>query len=224
MISKGPMTSLDTLHLEVAGHDFILHPHKVLFWPEISTLIVTDLHLGKIQHFREAGIYLPKPAAMDNYERLSSLLVEFAPQNLLMLGDLFHSVYNADWQLFCELRHTFSHIDFQLVKGNHDIMDTSIFAKNDMVVYDNTHTIDCFQFTHYPCDPDPGYYNLAGHLHPGVHLIGESRLSLKLPCFYFGRDRGLLPAFGSFTGISIIKPVAGDQVVVISEEQLAQVQ
>ena len=217
------MTSLETLQLEVAGHDFILHPHKVLYWPLTSTLIVTDLHLGKIQHFREAGIYLPKQAAMDNYERLSSLLVEFAPRNLLMLGDLFHSVYNADWQLFSELRHTFSHIDFQLVKGNHDIMDTSIFKKNDIVIYDHAHTIDCFQFTHYPCDPDPSFYNLAGHLHPGVHLVGESRLSLKLPCFYFGNDRGLLPAFGSFTGISIIKPVTGDQVVVISEEQLAQV-
>ena len=217
------MTSLETLSLQVAGQHLILHPHKVVYWQEKSTLIVTDLHLGKIHHFREAGIYLPKYAALDNYERLSSLLVEFAPKCLLMLGDLFHSVYNADWQMLSELRHTFSGIKFQLVKGNHDIMDISIFETNDITVFQEDHQVDSLQFSHYPKDPDPGYYNLAGHLHPGVHLIGESRLSLKLPCFYFGEDRGLLPAFGSFTGISLIKPVAGDQVVVISEEQLAQV-
>lgn len=217
------MTSLETLSLQVAGQHLILHPHKVVYWQEKSTLIATDLHLGKIHHFREAGIYLPKYAALDNYERLSSLLVEFAPKRLLMLGDLFHSVYNADWQMFSELRHTFSGIQFQLVKGNHDIMDISIFEKNNITVFQENHQVDSLLFSHYPKDPDPGYYNLAGHLHPGVHLVGESRLSLKLPCFYFGEDRGLLPAFGSFTGISLIKPVVGDQVVVISEEQLAQV-
>jgi uncharacterized protein len=67
---------------------------------------------------------------------------------------------------------------------------------------------------------DPGHYNLAGHIHPGVSLRGKGRQSLTLPCFYFGRHQALLPAFGVFTGLARIKPVKEDKVFVIVEDKI----
>ncbi len=224
MIHDLPSTSLDILPIEVEEQHFLLHPHKAVYWQETSTLIITDLHLGKIQHFRKAGIYVPSYAANDNFERLSSLLLEFAPDNLLILGDLFHSDYNADWKTFSEVRQTFPEVSFLLVPGNHDILDARIIKDNDITMHRDDLYWEPFVFSHFPTESaKDSCYRICGHLHPGVQLVGESKQSLTLPCFYFGRTQGVLPAFGTFTGISKLRPEAGDQVVVISDEQLALV-
>ncbi|MGB3619143.1 MAG: phosphoesterase, partial [Catalinimonas sp.] len=65
-------------------------------------------------------------------------------------------------------------------------------------------------------------YALAGHLHPAVRLNGGGA-SLRLPCYWFGAQQGLLPAFGAFTGTATVRPRAGDGVFVIAEEQVMQV-
>ncbi len=213
-------TTIPCESIFVEGTNFLLHPYKAIYWSDEDTLIVSDLHLGKVHHFRNAGIYVPLNAAMDNYERLSSILIEFKPEKLLILGDLFHSTLNQDWQTFSELRHTFEQIDFDLVLGNHDIIDPKLFERNNMTVHQEI-SMGPFLFTHHPTECES--YNLAGHIHPGVRLIGESKQSLRLPCFFFGKDKGLLPAFGTFTGISLIKPKSEDQVFVVSEDQIARV-
>ncbi len=208
--------------LEVQGVRLTLHPDRAMFWPAKSLLILADLHLGKIQHFRNSGIYLPKIASFDNYERLSGLLLEFLPDTLMIMGDLFHSKYNQDWINFCELRNTFPDVHFKLIPGNHDILDSELFIKNDVDLYKDGMTLDHFHFSHHPIET-PGLYNFAGHIHPGIRLVGEGLQSLRLPAFYFGVKQALLPSFGTFTGMSLIKPEKGDQVVVISEDGLVNV-
>ena len=213
---------LQTLTIAVEGQHLELHPHRAVYWVDQETLIVSDLHLGKVHHFRRSGIFIPMHAAMDNYERLSGLLMKYEPRQLLILGDLFHSTLNIDWKTFSELRLTFHHIAFTLIKGNHDILDTKIITENQLTLHTEL-MLGPFRFCHYPDDGSADHYTIAGHIHPGVRLVGHSKQSLKLPCFYFGVNQGLLPAFGAFTGIALIKPEPASQVVVISEEQLAQV-
>jgi metallophosphoesterase superfamily enzyme len=67
-------------------------------------------------------------------------------------------------------------------------------------------------------------YNLSGHLHPGVNMRGKARQSVTLPCFYFGENMGLLPAFGTFTGLARIYPKKNDKVFVIVEEKIIEIQ
>ena len=67
------------------------------------------------------------------------------------------------------------------------------------------------------------YYNLAGHIHPGVRMIGGGRQIITLPCFYFGEKQGLLPAFGIFTGLKRITPEKNDKVFVIAENRIVEV-
>ncbi|HNU41619.1 MAG TPA: phosphoesterase, partial [Cyclobacteriaceae bacterium] len=65
-----------------------------------------------------------------------------------------------------------------------------------------------------------GVYNLSGHIHPAVRLKGTGRQSVMLPCFYFGKQQGILPAFGSFTGMARIVPKKEDRIFVIAENKV----
>ena len=50
-----------------------------------------------------------------------------------------------------------------------------------------------------------------GHVHPCAVLVGAARQRERLACFHFGREVGVLPSFGDFTGCAVIEPVEGDQ-------------
>ena len=206
------------MKLIVAEEELICHPYRATYWEREKTLLVADLHLGKVDHFRKSGLFVPAVAAMDNYERLSSLMLEFDVERLIIVGDLFHSSLNADWKNFAEFRSTFEQVQLDLVLGNHDILQNDLWEINRVTVTTELREAP-FSFSHYQEDI-PGTYNISGHLHPGVRLIGAQGHSLKLPCFYFGADHGVLPAFGTFTGIAVIEPVQKDQVVVITEDEL----
>jgi len=208
--------------ISVAGEDLILHPYRALFWPARKAIMVADLHLGKIDHFRGAGVYVPQHAAMDNYERLSTLVLEFEPERIIILGDLFHSRLNKDWQHFSDFRNTFSQVHIDLVLGNHDILDPALYRKNNMQLHPDSMQLGPFSFSHYR-EEILDTYNLSGHVHPGVRLRGAPGHSLRLPCFYFAEDFGRLPAFGAFTGTSLVQPRQGDQVIVISDHELVNV-
>ncbi len=216
-----PVKDYKDLSISIEGELFFLNPDRALYWKSENTLIVTDLHLGKIHHFRNAGIYLPLNAAMDNYERLSSLLLQYQPVSLLILGDLFHSKYNQDWETFADLRSTFSQVVFKLILGNHDIIDFNLLRMNDIELHSSLE-IGPFLFSHQSI-ADLQIYQIGGHVHPGVKLVSSGRQSLRMPCFYFGKHEALLPAFGTFTGLGLIKPAPGSRVFVISENQVAEV-
>ena len=72
--------------------------------------------------------------------------------------------------------------------------------------------------------PEPSkLYNLAGHIHPAIKLKGKARQSLRVPCFYFGNENGILPAFGNFTGTASINIKKTDNVFVIAEKEVIKI-
>jgi uncharacterized protein len=58
-------------------------------------------------------------------------------------------------------------------------------------------------------------YYFSGHLHPGIRINGMGKQSLQFPCFYFGGEYAILPAFGRFTGTVSIDPGAESNVFAI---------
>ena len=208
----------------IQGQTFILHPFKGIFWEEEQCMLIADLHLGKAAHFRKAGIPVPPGVSDANWDRLISLLFDFKPGRVLFLGDLFHSVYNQSCEDFEQIIHQFSQISFELVKGNHDILQDRFYESANLKVYENSYRLGPFLFTHHPLDEVPsGQYNLAGHIHPSVRLMGQARQTLRLPCFYFGANKGILPAFGAFTGMATIRPKKGDEIYVIAQDEVLRV-
>jgi metallophosphoesterase superfamily enzyme len=67
-----------------------------------------------------------------------------------------------------------------------------------------------------------GGYVLAGHIHPAARITGRANESLRLPCFWFGADAAVLPAFGAFTGTAVVDPDPGDRVCVIAGDRVLE--
>jgi len=192
-----------------------------MYWMREKALLISDLHLGKATHFRNHGIPVPHAAGDANWDRLISLLLDFQPQRVLFLGDLFHSDVNSEWTDFCSLTRQFSNLSFELIPGNHDILPVEHYTQARLLLHPPVLEMVPFLLSHLPLETIPGHrYNLCGHLHPGVCLRGAGRQTMRLPCFYFADNQGILPAFGAFTGIAEVEVKPGDRVFVIAEESV----
>ncbi len=202
----------------------LLLPERAIFWEEERMLFMADVHLGKVNHFRKAGIAIPTAAANQNLQVLSALVNYFQPQTICFLGDLFHSDKNKEWELFVQWRESLPQINIELIRGNHDIIAAAHYKRADIKVYPVCVEKGPFLFTHEPMENCPSdKYTFAGHIHPGVRLNGAGRQSLTLPCFYFGKNQALMPAFGQFTGTAQIKPRKDDAVFVIAEGKVLRI-
>jgi DNA ligase-associated metallophosphoesterase len=212
------------MEIEISGERAKLLWQKAVWLPRHKTLLAADLHFGKINHFRRAGIPVPPGANDRNTEMLIDLLNETRADRVIFLGDLFHSHYNEEWAVVGQVLRHFSACSFELVRGNHDIMSQLQYQRHRIVVHENPLRLGGLQLTHQPvvksCEES---YNLAGHIHPGIRLTGKGRQSVTLPCFYFGKDAGILPAFGSFTGLAIVKPKIEARVYVIADNKVQQI-
>ncbi|MDR6565228.1 ligase-associated DNA damage response endonuclease PdeM [Chitinophaga ginsengisegetis] len=201
-----------------------LSPQRAIFWEEEKALILSDLHLGKAAHFRKAGIAVPAGIVQEDLFRLQQLITQFLPERIIIVGDMFHSRENNEVQYFKLWRQQFSRISFDLVKGNHDIMPDAVYEELQINVHPAL-TLRNIHFIHEPCEDNNGFaYTFSGHLHPAFVMHGAGRQRLRLPCFYFGRHCGILPAFGHFTGSASLDPEERDPVFVIAGKTIIRAQ
>lgn len=210
--------------IDVRNTEFLLFPERAIFWPEKQILLMADLHLGKVNHFRKNGIAVPTKANNKNFELIISLIQTTNPLRLIFLGDLFHSHYNEEWEMLRQLIQAFPQTSFELVIGNHDILSFQQYERSNIVIHHNTWVEPPFILSHHPMEEVPDkLYNLAGHIHPGIQLSGRGKQAITLPCYYFGETQGILPAFGSFTGMARIRPKKNDQIYVIVDNSIVKV-
>ena len=202
-----------SLGVTVAGESLVLLPDRALWWPRMSLLAIADLHLGKGDHFRRAGIALPRGGTAHDLDRLDGLLMQTRATRLLVLGDLLHAaVHDAQWRdAWIAWRAGRQALSVELVGGNHD---RALRAAPELARTLGLHLHGAllhappFVFVHDVDDAvavDVPGYRLGGHLHPVVRLPGLPRL----PAFVFARDAGLLPAFTAFAGGLPIAPSPG---------------
>lgn len=203
--------------VSIQNEELFLLPERAIYWPGAETMLIADLHIGKVNHFRKNGIAVPEMAETNNLWRLSGMLQKWNPKTLLFLGDLFHSRLNMAWDAFADFLGNFEHLNFILVKGNHDILPDDIFSKAGIRL-EKELELGPFLFSHDRCETP--LYNIHGHVHPAVRLTGSGRQRMKLPCFYFSEKYGILPSFGDFTGSHVITPKKTDQVFVPSGQEV----
>lgn len=200
-----------------------LSPERVIYWEEEKALILSDLHLGKTGHFRKSGIAVPQQVYKNDLHRLVQSIQHFQPKQLIIVGDMFHSHANKEHDWFLKWRNDFSHIEMHLVEGNHDILDKEWYQNSGLELHTGTYSSGPFNFTHDNTDTQTdtsATYQFSGHLHPGILVRGLGKQSLRFPCFYFGKEQGILPAFGGFTGVALVDPQPGDKVYAIVENSL----
>lgn len=201
----------------------MLLPQKAIYIERYKTLLVSDIHLGKTGHFRNAGIAIPGGLAEADLVCLTKIFKEIEIENVLILGDLFHSGVNYDIRLFDSWRNNHHDVDISLIKGNHDILSDEIYRHYDIILHRKYLLWNNFLMTHKPLEGDIKLngcnYIFSGHVHPGVRLTGRGKQSVSLPCFHFSPTQCILPAFGEFTGKHIIQPNGKDKVFVISKSE-----
>lgn len=208
-------------NLPLANHKLILLPEKALYFEQKQTLILADTHFGKTGHFRKSGIPIPEGADDSNYQGLDRLLENYPVKVVYILGDLFHSQKNSEWKTFARWIKRYPNLSFCLVQGNHDILPSENYQDVGLHLYPEPVCLGPFLLSHKPLNTwEEDFINLAGHIHPGVHMSGKGRQSMKLPCFYLSDKQMILPAFGRFTGTSPVKPVEGDRIFPIADNQV----
>ena len=201
----------------------LLDPYKCVYWEREQILWISDLHLGKANHFRKSGIPVPHEISDQNWNRLYHVLDMYHPRQVLFMGDLFHSRINIDWTIFGRFLKAFESISYHLIMGNHDILHHDEYKKNGIIMHDELE-LKPFIFTHHPLEKvKTGWYNICGHVHPAVKMKGLARQGVKIPCYYFSENQGILPAFGAFTGTAAVKPSKNDDIFLIVDDQVISV-
>jgi DNA ligase-associated metallophosphoesterase len=217
------MTISAAIPFILLNQNLLLLPQKAIFWEEEQALIAADVHLGKVGHFRKAGIAIPRDMEQDDLAVLSDLIHEHQPQKIIFLGDLFHSDMNADWDWFKLWRQQFPKLQVILIRGNHDIVHDDHYLELNVDLHHDL-TVGPFLMLHHPQTEEKlkelNGYVFCGHIHPGVNLRGKGRQSLTLPCFAFGKRQAILPSFGRFTGRVAIRSLETDRIFAVLKDKV----
>ncbi len=211
----------DRTFIEVEHQLLRILPEKAIFWENEQTLIISDVHLGKAGHFRKHGIALPKSTNDTNLLRLDQLIEAWNPKQILFLGDLFHSEKNIEWGAFKRWRNKHHSISIVLIMGNHELYPEEEYKMLgiECIRRLNYHP---FVFIHdlNEITTNISKFIISGHIHPAVKMIGKGRQSLQIPCFYFEKNKAILPAFGTLTGSYTIKHSRKATIFGILEHQI----
>lgn len=205
------------MKISFGNEELELHSSGAAYWRKKEMLLISDVHLGKISHFRKYGSAVPAEAISQNFKSLNNLIQVFQPKIICFLGDLFHSAINTEWRLFEEWVSNFNG-KIILVAGNHDIISPLRYQQLGVEICEEMQS-EALLLTHHP-EKREGLYNMCGHIHPGYRLSGIGKQFLKLPCFYKSEDQLIFPSFGTFTGNYMISPQVGEEVYAITKKEV----
>ncbi len=207
---------------KILNNTFLLSAERCIFWEEKKILIVSDLHLGKTGHFRKSGIAIPQAVFKEDMQCFVTQLQTFKPDQLIIIGDMFHSESNKEHDFFLKWRKDFASLPIHLVKGNHDILQERWYSLAEITIHKCELAIDNFIFVHdiNDCTITNDCYVFSGHIHPSITVKGLAKQALRFPCFHFSKQHAVLPAFSKFTGTHGIEPKRGDSVYALVKQTI----
>ena len=186
----------EALDLVLAGEPVRVLADRALYWPARRRLLVADLHLGKGDTFRAAGIAVPSGGTAHDLARLQALLASTGATSLWILGDFLHArrhrAVDAAWAAF---RQAQGEVEIAVVPGNHDRAfdaEAAGVARLADGIVDGP-----FEFRHAPPPGPARGHVVCGHLHPVLRLPGGLG---RQPLFWLRPGLSVLPAFSAFTG------------------------
>lgn len=194
---------------------------KVVWVKEKKSILIADLHFGKAAHFRKSGIPIPEPIHDSDLFALSDLFERLKPKSVYFLGDIFHSDWNDQWTILNDFLSEFKTISFHLVLGNHDVLSDSFYSYSCFIIHPKPIYLDLLLLSHEPENQiEEGILNICGHIHPGMKMRAKARQSLRFPCFYLRKGQLILPAFGHFTGLAMVKPKKDEKIFAITPDRV----
>jgi DNA ligase-associated metallophosphoesterase len=202
-----------------------LLPQRAAFDPDRGLLLVADAHIGKAVSFRRLGVPVPHGTTGEALARLDALVAATDAAHIVFLGDFLHSVRSHAPSTMAQVaawRERHARREMTLVRGNHDDRAGDPPAALRIAAIDGPLRLGPWALQHHP-RPVADAYALAGHVHPGIVLGGRGLARLRLPCFHFGAQVGVLPAFGPFTGLHLISRLEGERVFALADDLVREV-
>jgi DNA ligase-associated metallophosphoesterase len=223
--------------LELAGEALLLLPDRAVAWPARRTLVVADIHFGKDDVFRRAGLAIPEGAADEDLGRLARLVAATRCERLLVLGDFVHGRVepgDAFPPRFARWREAHRELAILVVAGNHDRHlrrddDAGAATAADpaglgVAWHAGILPEAPFAFVHDPgasgAGKPPTGFTLSGHVHPVVRLPVPGGTALRVPVFWQRPDALVLPAFGRMTGGQAVRPSPGERLFAAGPERV----
>jgi DNA ligase-associated metallophosphoesterase len=183
--------------LELNGTVAICDPSGGLYLPDLSLLVVSDLHLEKGAAFARRGQMLPPYDTIETLKILRSLIDHYQPQTVVSLGDNFHDRRGSEF-LPNDIRTMLNDIigdrQWIWINGNHD-PDGTHGLKG---ISSDEYQVDGLVFRHEPSTVQVAG-EIAGHLHPCA-VVRRQGSSIRSACFASDGKRLLMPAFGTMSG------------------------
>ena len=197
----------------LGGEPMQLMGDRALYWPGRRRLLVADVHLGKADVFRHAGIGMPSGGTRHDLARLDAMLADTQASELWILGDVLHGpALRSRWrEVWDEWRDRHRLLRIVALAGNHDRALAKAGLELELVgavVEDMP-----FALRHDPV-PHPALHVLCGHAHPLAQLPGMRR---RWPAFWLRERMTLLPAFSGFTAGVVPLLSTGEQLVACVE-------
>ncbi len=183
----------------INGVAALCDPLGGLYLPDLSLLVVSDLHLEKGAAFARRGMMLPPYDTIATLKILASLITRYDPKIVVSLGDNFHDRKGSE-HLPLPLREIIREMargrEWVWINGNHDPDGTVDLpgSSNDEMFYAN------LVFRHEPkAKATEALGEIAGHLHPSATVRRRDK-TVRRPCFATDGARLLMPAFGVMSG------------------------
>ena len=212
----------DGVSVVFAENKLQLLPQKAVWWEAESTLLMSDVHLGKGETFRRQGLAIPTGSSADDLASITALIERWHPARVAILGDLVHGVPGEQLvDTFRRWRDRHRAIEMILVAGNHDQHMHSIPEAWSLAVCE-LDTCANLTLAHAPSDDESGF-EIVGHIHPAIRMRAGRNDSLRAPAFWLQPRRLVLPAFGSFTGGYTISPGRSDRVFAVGPDAVMEI-
>ena len=127
---------------------------------------------------------------------------------------------NEEWETLLNFLRLYPTSSFHLVVGNHDILPSEKYLDPRLKIHPNPIILGSLLLSHEPTQPPEGLLTICGHIHPGILLQGRAKQRVRIPCFHYSRNVLILPSFGNFTGLTLIKGEKNDFIWGIIEDRL----
>ena len=200
----------------LVADEILLDGRLALFHQTERWLAVADLHFGYELSQRAAGRLVPMWGMASISDRLTRLVEEYAPQSLIVLGDLVHDK-TAAREAAQLLREIATRCEVVVVAGNHD---RRLGGHVEMVEWWRT---DHFHFHHGHCAADAGgRIQIIGHHHPAAVITDGAGLRLKCPAFVQQSSCWIMPAFSPWASGTRWAPDESSRVWLCTEERVFQ--
>ena len=195
-----------------------LDARRAVYLAKGRILLVADLHLGYAWAQRQRGQLLPI-GEDDTLTRLNALCADWAPEVLMVLGDLVHAVASPEGireAVIALVRGLPSSVRLEVVLGNHDLrLESRLIEWGVPLPCAEERREGQHRFIHGHLLPTEGagvIWTFSGHEHPALELGDGGTTSAKVPAFLVGDGRVVLPAFSHWAGGCVLgrQPLLGE--------------